>query len=55
LRMDQMPRVETHIVPSTASPTGMGEPPVPPLIPAVTNAYFAATGRRIRRLPLSPG
>lgn len=55
LRMDQMPRVETHIVPSTASPTGMGEPPVPPLIPAVTNAYFAATGRRIRRLPMMPG
>jgi isoquinoline 1-oxidoreductase subunit beta len=52
VRMDQMPRVEIHIVPSTLSPTGMGEPPVPPLIPAVTNALFAATGRRIRRLPM---
>ncbi|HTE54055.1 MAG TPA: molybdopterin cofactor-binding domain-containing protein, partial [Kofleriaceae bacterium] len=53
VRMDQMPRVEIHIVPSTVSPTGMGEPPVPPLAPAVLNALFAATGRRVRRLPLS--
>jgi isoquinoline 1-oxidoreductase beta subunit len=54
VRMDQMPRVEIHIVKSTASPTGMGEPPVPPLAPAVLNALFAATGRRERRLPLGP-
>ncbi|MBK6316234.1 MAG: xanthine dehydrogenase family protein molybdopterin-binding subunit [Blastocatellia bacterium] len=52
IRMDQMPKVEIHIVPSTASPTGMGEPPVPPVAPAVTNAIFNATGKRIRRLPV---
>jgi isoquinoline 1-oxidoreductase subunit beta len=44
--------VEVHIVPSTASPGGMGEPPVPPIAPAVTNAIFAATGKRMRRLPI---
>lgn len=52
IRMDQMPKVEIHIVPSALSPTGMGEPPVPPLTPAVTNAIFNATGIRIRRLPM---
>ena len=52
IRMDQMPKVEIHIVPSTASPTGMGEPPVPPVAPAVTNAILNATGKRLRRLPL---
>jgi isoquinoline 1-oxidoreductase subunit beta len=52
IRMDQMPVVEIHIVPSEASPTGMGEPPVPPVAPAVVNAIFAATGKRVRRLPL---
>jgi isoquinoline 1-oxidoreductase subunit beta len=52
LRFNQMPEVEVHIVPSTARPTGVGEPGVPPLGPAVANAIFAATGRPIRRLPL---
>lgn len=52
IRMDQMPRVEIHIVRSTVSPTGMGEPPVPPVAPAVTNAIFNASGVRVRRLPL---
>jgi len=48
------PRVETHIVGGDArDPYGMGEPPVPPFVPAVLNALFQATGRRIRRLPLS--
>ncbi len=52
LRMDEMPRVEVHIVPSQDSMGGIGEPAVPPIAPAVANALFAATGMRIRRLPL---
>jgi isoquinoline 1-oxidoreductase beta subunit len=54
LRTAQMPRLETHIVDSSIRPFGMGEPPVPAVIPAVLNAVFAATGNRIRRLPLPP-
>ncbi len=53
LRIDEMPQVEVHIVASTEHPTGVGEPSVPPVAPAVTNALFAATGRRARHLPLS--
>jgi isoquinoline 1-oxidoreductase beta subunit len=52
LRINEMPQVEVHIVPSTASPGGMGEPPVPAIAPALTNAIFAATGKRVRRLPI---
>jgi isoquinoline 1-oxidoreductase beta subunit len=53
LRMSETPAIETHIVPSHGEqPFGIGEPTVPPVIPAVLNALFAATGRRIRRLPL---
>ena len=52
LRMNEMPQVEVHIVPSQEAPGGMGEPPVPPIAPAVGNAIFAATGKRIRRLPI---
>jgi isoquinoline 1-oxidoreductase beta subunit len=52
LRFNRMPAVEVHIVPSTESPTGVGEPGVPPIAPAVANAVFAATGRRFRSLPL---
>jgi isoquinoline 1-oxidoreductase beta subunit len=52
LRIDEAPRIDVHFIPSTASPRGLGEPPVPPIAPAVANAIFAATGRRIRRLPL---
>jgi isoquinoline 1-oxidoreductase beta subunit len=51
LRFNRMPEVEVHIVPSTENPTGVGEPGVPPIAPAVANAVFAATGRRFRRLP----
>lgn len=51
LRMHEMPRVEVHIVPSVANPTGVGEPGVPPIAPAVANALFAATGKRLRKLP----
>jgi isoquinoline 1-oxidoreductase subunit beta len=54
LTLGEMPKVEVHIVPSTASPTGAGEAGVPPIAPAVANAVFAATGIRIRRLPINP-
>jgi isoquinoline 1-oxidoreductase beta subunit len=52
LRMAEMPRVETVIVPSTGSWGGVGEPALPPLAPALCNAIFAATARRIRTLPI---
>jgi isoquinoline 1-oxidoreductase beta subunit len=55
MRLPESPTVEVHIVPSGERPYGMGEPPVPPAAPAVMNAIFAATGRRIRQLPLKPG
>ncbi|TVR08670.1 MAG: xanthine dehydrogenase family protein molybdopterin-binding subunit [Salinarimonadaceae bacterium] len=51
-RFSEMPLVETHIMPSDAEPTGMGEPAVPTLAPAIANAVFALTGRRVRSLPL---
>ena len=52
LRIDQMPEVEVYIVPSTEPPTGVGEPATPVIAPAVANAVYAATGQRLRRLPL---
>ncbi len=52
LSIDQMPDVEVHLVPSTELSGGMGEPGVPPLAPAIANAVFAATGKRLRKLPL---
>jgi isoquinoline 1-oxidoreductase subunit beta len=51
LRMSDMPKVEVHIVPSREAPTGIGEPGVPPVAPAVSNAIFAATGKRLYSLP----
>src|SRR4030095_4281011 len=54
LRMDEMPVIETHIVTSTNPPGGIGESTPAPISPAVTNAIFRATGKRIRRLPLKP-
>ncbi len=55
LRIHEMPRVEVHVVPSGESPTGVGEPGVPPIAPAVANAMAALTGRWVRRLPFRHG
>jgi isoquinoline 1-oxidoreductase beta subunit len=52
LRISDMPAVEVHIVPSAEPPSGVGEPGLPPLAPAVANAIRAASGKRIRRLPI---
>jgi isoquinoline 1-oxidoreductase beta subunit len=52
LRINEMPQVEVHLMPSEEPPTGCGEPGVPPIAPAVCNAIFAATGKRIRHLPV---
>ncbi|MGH9679500.1 MAG: xanthine dehydrogenase family protein molybdopterin-binding subunit [Candidatus Acidiferrales bacterium] len=54
LRLNEMPAIEVHIVPSGEKPTGAGELSVPPVVPALCNAIFAATGKRIRRLPIRP-
>ena len=51
LRINEMPKVEVHIVPSAEAPTGVGEPGVAPIGPAVANAIFAATGTRVHMLP----
>jgi isoquinoline 1-oxidoreductase beta subunit len=53
LRIDEMPQIEVHVVRSEAEPGGVGEAGVPPIAPAVGNAIFAGTGRRIRSLPVS--
>ena len=55
LRMFAMPPVEVHIVPSTEPPSGVGEPGVPTVAPALANAIFAASGKRLRDLPLKLG
>ena len=49
---DAPPEIDVHIVQGHDEPAGVGEPPVPPLAPAVTNAIFNATGKRIRHLPI---
>lgn len=55
-RMKDSPAIEVHIVgnDTATEPFGMGEPPVPPSVPAIVNAIFAATGKRIRKLPIMP-
>jgi isoquinoline 1-oxidoreductase/isoquinoline 1-oxidoreductase beta subunit len=55
MRMNAAPEVEVFIVDSAEDPSGIGEPGLPPIAPAVANAVFAATGERLRALPLRPG
>jgi CO/xanthine dehydrogenase Mo-binding subunit len=55
LRLEEMPQVDVVIMPSNEPPSGVGEPGVPPIAPAVANAVFAATGKRIRTLPFTRG
>jgi isoquinoline 1-oxidoreductase beta subunit len=52
IRMNEIPAVEAHFVESTEAPTGAGEPPIPPLAPAICNAMYAATKKRFRALPI---
>ncbi len=54
LRMNEVPEIEIHIVPSTEYPTGLGEPGTTTVAPALSNAIFAATGARVRQVPLIP-
>ncbi len=53
-RINETPKIEVHVVPSKEEPTGIGEPGLPVIAPAVCNAVFAATGKRLRRLPIRP-
>ncbi len=53
LRLSETPEIEVSILDSREPPTGAGEPATPPIAPAVANALFAATGRRLRALPLT--
>jgi len=52
LRIDEAPSIEVHIMPSSEAPGGMGEPGTSAVVPAVANAVFAATGRRLRKMPI---
>ncbi|HZQ52864.1 MAG TPA: xanthine dehydrogenase family protein molybdopterin-binding subunit [Bryobacteraceae bacterium] len=54
LQMKETPSIQVYIVPSEVEPTGIGEPGLPPVAPALMNAIFAAAGKRIRRLPIQP-
>ena len=52
LRMDEQPVIAAHVIESTEAMGGVGEPPLPPVAPAVANAFSRLTGRRIRTLPI---
>ena len=54
LRMNEVPEIEVHLVESTEYPTGLGEPGTTTVAPALSNAIFAATGARVRQVPLLP-
>jgi isoquinoline 1-oxidoreductase subunit beta len=54
LRLNEMPDIETYFMASNESPSGLDEPALPPVAPAVANSIFAATGKRVRRLPIRP-
>jgi isoquinoline 1-oxidoreductase beta subunit len=51
--MGSCPQVDVYVVPSADAPTGVGEPPVPPIAPAIANAVAALTGKRLRKLPFA--
>jgi isoquinoline 1-oxidoreductase beta subunit len=51
--MGSFPVVDVYLVPSADTPTGVGEPPVPPIAPAIANAVAALTGKRLRKLPFT--
>ena len=53
LRIDEMPEITVHLVPSEEEPGGAGEPGVPPIAPAVANAVFALNGKRLRKMPFT--